>query len=97
MRRDDLPQGKMYITAPAVDNNDGSISATITLPYYLANGKLLDIGAMDILISTIGKDLLAPTKYKNEGQAFLIADIAKLVFFLGFNDTFQPDDTYGQY
>ena len=83
----------MYVTDPAVDNNDGSVSATITSPYYLPNGKLLGIGGMDILITTIGKDLLAPIKYKNEGEAFLITDTGKLVFFPGFNDTFQPGDT----
>jgi len=91
--RDGLQQGKMYVTDPAVDNNDGSVSATITSPYYLPNGKLLGIGGMDILITTIGKDLLAPIKYKNEGEAFLITDTGKLVFFPSFNDTFQPGDT----
>lgn len=88
-----LSKGKMYVTDPAVDNNDGSVSATITSPYYLPNGKLLGIGGMDILITTIGEDLLAPIKYKNEGEAFLLTDTGKLVFFPGFNDTFKPGDT----
>ncbi len=88
-----LSKGKMYVTDPAVDNNDGSVSATITSPYYLPNGKLLGIGGMDILITTIGEDLLAPIKYKNEGEAFLLTDTGKLVFFPGFNDTFKAGDT----
>ena len=74
---DGLKVGKMHVTDPAVDNNDGSVSATITSPYYLPNGKLLGIGGMDILITTIGQDLLAPIKYKNEGEAFLITDTGK--------------------
>lgn len=82
----------MYVTDPAVDRNDGSVSATITGPYYLPNGKLLGIGGIDILISTIGKDLLARIKYKGEGEAFLITDTGKLVFFPGFNDKFLPGD-----
>lgn len=90
---DGLSKGKMYVTDPAVDNNDGSVSATITSPYYLPNGKLLGIGGMDILITTIGKDLLAPIKYKNQGEAFLVTDKGKLVFFPGFNENFKPGDT----
>jgi len=89
---DGLTKGKMHVTDPAVDNNDGSVSATITSPYYLPNGKLLGIGGMDILITTIGQDLLAPIKYKNEGEAFLITDTGKLVFFPGFDDDFKPGD-----
>ncbi|MBA6414612.1 methyl-accepting chemotaxis protein [Colwellia sp. 6M3] len=90
---DGLKVGKMHVTDPAVDNNDGSVSATITSPYYLPNGKLLGIGGMDILITTIGQDLLAPIKYKNEGEAFLITDTGKLVFFPGFNEDFKPGDS----
>lgn len=88
-----ISKGKMYVTEPAVDNNDGSVSATITSPYYLPSGKLLGIGGMDILISTIGKDLLSTIKYKDEGDAFLITDTGKLVFFPGFNDSFKPGST----
>jgi methyl-accepting chemotaxis protein len=88
-----LSTATMYVTEPAVDNNDGSISATITSPYYLPDGQLLGIGGMDILITTIGHDLLAPIKYKNEGEAFLITDTGKLVFFPGFDDNFKPGDS----
>jgi methyl-accepting chemotaxis protein len=83
----------MYVTEPAIDNNDGSVSATITSPYYLPNGQLLGIGGMDILITTIGQDLLAPIKYKNQGEAFLMTDTGKLVFFPGFNSDFKPGDS----
>lgn len=85
-----ITKGKMYVTEPAVDNNDGSVSATITSPYYLPNGKLLGIGGMDILITTIGQDLLSQIKYKGEGDAFLVTDSGKLVFFPGFDDSFKP-------
>lgn len=87
-----INQGQMYVTDPAVDNNDGSISATVTGPYYLPDGKLLGIGGIDILISTIGKDLLSKIKYQGEGEAFLMTDTGKLVFFPGFNSNFSPGD-----
>ena len=87
-----INQGQMYVTDPAVDNNDGSISATVTGPYYLPNGKFLGIGGIDILISTIAKDLLSKIKYQGEGEAFLITSSGKLVFFPGFNSYFQPGE-----
>jgi methyl-accepting chemotaxis protein len=84
--------GRMYVTDPAIDANDGSISATVKGPYYLPDGRFLGIGGLDILITTIGKDLLAKIKYKGEGEAFLMTDTGKLVFFPGFNDNFSPGD-----
>ncbi len=87
-----IDQGQMYVTDPAVDNNDGTVSATVTGPYYLPNGKLLGIGGIDILITTIGKDLLSNIKYQGEGQAFLMTDSGKLVFFPGFNNSFKAGD-----
>lgn len=87
-----IDQGQMYVTDPAVDNNDGTVSATVTGPYYLPNGKLLGIGGIDILITTIGKDLLSSIKYQGEGQAFLMTDSGKLVFFPGFNTSFKAGD-----
>jgi methyl-accepting chemotaxis protein len=85
-----IDKGKMYVTDPAVDANDGSISATVKGPYYLPDGRFLGIGGIDILITTIGKDLLANIKYQGEGEAFLMTDSGKLVFFPGFNKGFEP-------
>ena len=61
-----LSAATMYVTEPAVDNNDGSISATITSPYYLPDGKLLGIGGMDILITTIENDLFTQLNIKTK-------------------------------
>ena len=85
-----IDKGKMYVTDPAVDANDGSISATVKGPYYLPNGRFLGIGGIDILISTIGKDLLANIKYQGEGEAFLMTDTGQLIFFPGFDNNFKP-------
>lgn len=85
-----INKGQMYVTDPAVDQNDHSISATVTSPFYLPNGKLLGIGGVDILISTIGQDLLAKIKYQGTGEAFLMTDTGKLVFFPKFSKKFPP-------
>lgn len=87
-----ISKGRMYVTDPAVDRNDGSVSATVTSPYYLPDGKLLGIGGNDILITTIGKDLLSGIKYQGEGEAFLMTDSGKLIFFPGFDKNFLPGD-----
>ncbi|MCY7296179.1 methyl-accepting chemotaxis protein [Alteromonas sp. a30] len=80
---------RMYVSDPAVDANDGSISATIK-NVIKHNGQFIGIGGMDILISTIGKDLLSQIKYEGEGNAFLVTDKGVLVYFPGFNEAFPP-------
>ncbi|MEZ9199527.1 methyl-accepting chemotaxis protein [Shewanella sp. 10N.286.54.B9] len=80
----------MFVGDPAVDANDGSISATVKTVVKDQSGRLLGIGGMDILIDTIGSELLAPIKYQGAGQAFLITNAGKLVYFPGFNEKFPP-------
>ncbi|WP_076412889.1 methyl-accepting chemotaxis protein [Shewanella sp. UCD-KL12] len=80
----------MYVTDPAVDANDGSISATVKSVIKNQQGQFIGIGGMDILIDTIGTELLAQIKYQGQGQAFLITETGQLVYFPGFNEEFQP-------
>lgn len=82
-------KGRMYVSDPAVDANDGSISATIK-SVINHNGRFIGIGGMDILISTIGKDLLSHIKYEGAGNAFLVTDKGVLVYFPGFSEKFPP-------
>ncbi|GAB1084282.1 MAG: hypothetical protein SStaTSB_22780 [Shewanella algae] len=83
-----IDKNGLFVGDPAVDANDGSISATVKTVVKDANGRLIGIGGMDILIDTIGKNLLAPIKYRGEGQAFLMTEQGKLVYFPGFNQGF---------
>ena len=83
-----LSKNKLYVTDPAVDANDGSISATVKT-VVRKNGQLVGIGGMDILITTIG-DMLSQIQYKGVGEAFLVTDKGVLVYFPGFNDSFPP-------
>ncbi|QSX34651.1 methyl-accepting chemotaxis protein [Shewanella avicenniae] len=85
-----IDKAGLYVADPAVDANDGSISATVKTVVHDAAGHFVGIGGMDILVDTIGKNLLAPIKYQNEGQAFLMTDEGKLVYFPGFNRQFTP-------
>ncbi|MCL1058297.1 methyl-accepting chemotaxis protein [Shewanella gelidimarina] len=85
-----IDQNGMFVGDPAVDANDGSISATVKTVVKDQSGRFIGIGGMDILIDTIGSELLAPIKYQGSGQAFLITDAGKLVYFPGFTEQFPP-------
>ena len=74
----------------AVDANDGSISATVKTPLYDSKRKLIGIAGMDILVTTIGEELLSKIKYEGEGFAFLVTDEGKLVYFPSFSEDFPP-------
>ena len=94
--RQSVDKNGLYVSDPAVDANDGSISATVKTVVRNGQGKFIGVGGMDILVDTIGQNLLAPIKYQNKGQAFLMTDDGKLVFFKGFNDSFPPGSMLGK-
>ena len=83
-------KGSLYVSDPAVDANDGSISATVKTPIYDDARRLIGVAGMDILVTTIGQELLSKIKYEDEGFAFLVTDEGKLVYFPGFNKKFTP-------
>ncbi|WP_334012825.1 methyl-accepting chemotaxis protein [Alteromonas sp. S167] len=74
-----VSQGKLYVTPPAVDSQDGSVSAVVQAPVY-QNGKLLGVGGVDILISTVGK-VVDTIRYENQGTAFLLDENQNIVYF----------------
>ncbi len=81
-------KNRLYVTNPAVDANDGSISTTVKTTVY-HNERFIGIGGMDILITTLG-ELLGKINYQNVGHAFLVTDEGVLVYFPGFNEAFPP-------
>lgn len=88
-------KGRLYVSDPAVDANDGSISATVKTPVS-RDGQFLGIGGMDILITTIGEQLLGNIKYQGVGNAFLVTDKGGLVYFPGFSKAFPPGSDMAQ-
>ena len=89
-------KNRLYVSDPAVDANDGDISATVKRAIYLEDGRFIGIGGMDILIDTIGRDLLGKIKYQGAGEAFLMTDEGKLVFFPDFSKDFPPNSILNQ-
>ena len=74
-----VEKGKLYVTPPAVDSQDGSVSAVVQTPIY-KNGALLGVGGVDILISTVGK-VIDAIRYEEQGTAFLLDENQNIVYF----------------
>ncbi|NQY19599.1 MAG: methyl-accepting chemotaxis protein [Alteromonas sp.] len=74
-----VQKGELYVTPPAVDSQDGSVSAVVQSPVY-KNGTLLGVGGVDILISTVGK-VVDAIRYENQGTAFLLDENQNIVYF----------------
>ena len=74
-----VEKGKLYVTPPAVDSQDGSVSAVVQTPIY-KNGALLGVGGVDILISTVGK-VIDAIRYEDQGTAFLLDETKTLFTF----------------
>ena len=82
-----VAQGKLYVTPPAVDSQDGSVSAVVQAPLY-KNGTLLGVGGVDILISTIGQ-VIDKIRYENQGFAFVVDEQQNLVYFPKQTEPFE--------
>lgn len=76
---DAVDKGQLFVTPPAVDSQDGSISAVIQAPVY-DNGRLVGVGGIDILISTVGNEIDS-IRYEGEGTAFLLDEDHNIVYF----------------
>jgi methyl-accepting chemotaxis protein len=74
-----VKRGTLYVTPPAVDSQDGSVSAVVQAPVF-QNGTLIGVGGVDILISTIG-NVIDAIKYEGQGTAFLLDDKQNIVYF----------------
>ncbi|WP_414830170.1 methyl-accepting chemotaxis protein [Alteromonas sp. H39] len=70
---------KLYVTPPAVDSQDGTVSAVVQKPVF-HDGKLLGVGGVDILISTVG-DVIDDIRFQGKGTAFLLDDQQNIVYF----------------
>lgn len=74
-----VDKGKLYVTSPSVDSQDGSVSAVVQAPVFY-QGELIGVGGVDILISTIG-EFLSDVNYRGQGFAFLVDEQQRLVYF----------------
>lgn len=78
--------GRLYCEIGDFDVLDSTLSASMQMPVYLETGRLLGVGGIDILISTVGK-IVSRIKYKNHGQAFLMDNAGRIIYFSGLNES----------
>ncbi|NMH59597.1 methyl-accepting chemotaxis protein [Alteromonas ponticola] len=71
--------GKLYVTPPAIDSQDGTISAVVQAPIYQGT-ELIGVGGVDILISTIG-EVIDGIQFEGQGTAFLVDQDNNIVYF----------------
>ncbi|MCW8107653.1 methyl-accepting chemotaxis protein [Alteromonas ponticola] len=74
-----VEKGELYVTPPAIDSQDGTISAVVQAPVTVG-GKLVGVGGVDILISTIGQ-VIDDIRFKDQGTAFLVDQDNNIVYF----------------
>ncbi|MCU7555048.1 methyl-accepting chemotaxis protein [Alteromonas sp. ASW11-19] len=74
-----VKNGELYVTPPAVDSQDGTVSAVIQQPVYQGD-TLLGVGGIDILISTVG-DVIDGIRFQDQGTAFLLDENQRIVYF----------------
>lgn len=74
-----IEKGKFYVSPPAVDSQDNTISAVVQSPIY-RNRQLVGVGGVDILISTIG-EVIDKIRFNGEGTAFLLDEAQNIVYF----------------
>ncbi|WP_444995566.1 methyl-accepting chemotaxis protein [Aliikangiella sp. IMCC44359] len=76
-----LQINKGYVGSASVDIFDGAIISAVQHLVRDKSGKLIGIAGVDVLITTIGADVLNKIKYQGQGEAFLISNEGKIVFF----------------
>lgn len=76
-----LEQDRLFITPPEIDYADKKVVSSIKQTVYNDDGKLIGIAGIDILLSTIQKEVNAKLKYQGQGDAFVINNDGSTIFF----------------
>lgn len=77
-----LEQNRLYCGSPDFDIADSTISTSILMPIRESGGRMLGVGGIDILITTVSS-IVETTRYQGQGQAFLTDEEGRMVCFPG--------------
>jgi methyl-accepting chemotaxis protein len=80
--RNSIAQNRLYCAKADFDLADSTITSTMEMPVRLPDGRLLGIGGIDILITTVD-NIVSRTQYKGQGNAFLVDEGGRLLNFPG--------------
>ncbi len=76
-----IAKNRLFVTPPEIDYNDKTVVSSIKQTVYDDKGTLIGIAGIDILLSTIQKEVKAKLKYKGQGDAFIIKNDGSIIFF----------------
>jgi methyl-accepting chemotaxis protein len=79
-----VKMGRLYCQPSDYDYEDSTLAATLQMPIYLPDGRLLGVGGIDIEINTIG-NLVSRLKYNGQGQAFLLDETGNIFVLPGYD------------
>jgi len=84
-------QDRLFVNNPIklnIDDTDPIMVSTVMKTVYNQDNTFLGGAGVDILVDTIGQDLLADVKFKGVGKAFLVSETGSLVYFPKFSGDF---------
>lgn len=84
-------QDRLFVNSPIklnIADTDPTMVSTVMKTVYDSNNQFLGGAGVDISVDTIGQDLLSNVKFKDVGQAFLVADNGSLVYYPKFSKDF---------
>jgi methyl-accepting chemotaxis protein len=80
--KNSIAQNRLYCARADYDLVDSIITSTMEMPVRLPDGRLLGIGGIDILITTVDA-IVGRMRYKGRGNAFLLDEGGRLIHFPG--------------
>jgi methyl-accepting chemotaxis protein len=78
---DSINRNQISVQKPDIDLHDGSIVTVINKPVKNADGEFIGVGGIDILITSLGENLLNKIKFQDQGEAFLVTNLGEIIFF----------------
>lgn len=90
-----LAEGRLFVRSPSEDAVSGDISVVVQTPVHLADGSLLGVGGLDVLLSDVA-EMVDEIRFEGRGTAFLIDQNGALVHLsgtdVGFGTAFSDLD-----
>ncbi len=81
-------ENRLYLTSPTADHVTGAVNVVIQTTVYLPSGKLVGVGGMDVLLTTVGK-LVDEIHYEGQGTAFLVDSRGEIIYFVGAEEVLE--------
>ena len=81
-------EDRLYLASPTADLVTGDVNVVIQTTVYLPNGRLVGVGGMDVLLTTVGR-LVEEVQYRDQGVAFLVDSRGEIIYFVGAEEVLE--------